>query len=379
MDLTGIPAIDTHCHPFPPQQDTITAQHLRDSLSVSLRGKTPVENESMLLCRMTVKALSVLLDCPPTWEATMAARNERVVADKAGYHTTLFEDANIGMLMIDPGYPATQEITVEEFSEVMPCPIVEGYRTERFAASEEQAFAKDQFGSFTDFVDAFNDKLDDEASRSSTRFFKTVIAYRTGLAIQRVGQPEARAAWDAHEHVGDSNEKVLRDFLFWETTKKAKEHDLPFQVHTGHTSHVNPWPNVNPILMTPMLNEPEMQDVRFVLVHGGYPYCTEAGYMTSVYPNVALDLSLMIPWSSIGIARRIEETLESAPTSKIMYGSDGIQTPELYWISAKNTRRALGRVLDRLEEEGVVDTDEATEIGKDILYRNAERIYGVSL
>jgi predicted TIM-barrel fold metal-dependent hydrolase len=211
------------------------------------------------------------------------------------------------------------------------------------------------------------------------RFYKTVIAYMSGLAIRKVGEDEALAAWTARPAFRDPADKVLRDYLFWETALKAREHNLAFQVHTGHTSHINVWPNTNPILMTPLLNEPEMQDARFVLVHGGYPYCTEAGYLTSVYPKISLDLSLMIPWSSIGIARRIEETLESAPTSKIMYGSDGIEVPELYWISALNARKALGRVLDRLIEDGVLDDEEALDVGKDILYRNAERVYGISI
>jgi predicted TIM-barrel fold metal-dependent hydrolase len=131
--------------------------------------------------------------------------------------------------------------------------------------------------------------------------------------------------------------------------------------------------------MTPLLNDPAMQATSFVLVHGGYPYCTEAGYMTSVYPNVALDISLMIPWSSIGIAARIEQTLEAAPTHKIMYGSDAIFVPELFWISALNGRRALGRVLDRLVDEQVLGTAEAIEVARGILYRNAERIYRVPL
>lgn len=109
--------------------------------------------------------------------------------------------------------------------------------------------------------------------------------------------------------------------------------------------------------------------------HGGYPFNTEAGYITSVYPNVFLDLSLMIPWSSIGIARRIEATLELAPTSKLMYGSDAIMVPEMYWISALLAREALGKVLDGLVDEDVMDVPDALSIAEDVLYRTAERVY----
>lgn len=377
MDLSQIPVIDSHCHPYPPDQQEITAQRLRDALSVSLRGETPAENESMLLVRMALRELAKLLDCPRNWAAVIESRNQRVRASRTDYLELLWQDANIGAMLIDPGYPLDQPITRQEFASIIPAEIFEGYRIERFFAAE--SFHAPEYRSIHDLVEAFRARLDEEARSPGVRFFKSVIAYRTGLAIEKVSESAAIAAWDDHQIYGDPADKILRDFLFWIAAEKASEHDLPFQVHTGHTSHINLWPNVNPILLTPLLNEPEMQETRFVLVHAGYPYCTEAGYMTSVYPNLMLDLSLMIPWSSIGIANRIEQTLESGPTSKIMYGSDGIQVPELYWISAKIGRRALAQVLDKLIENQTIDSDEATEIAEAILYRNAERCYGISI
>jgi predicted TIM-barrel fold metal-dependent hydrolase len=234
------------------------------------------------------------------------------------------------------------------------------------------------YDSFADQDEAFRAHLDAEAAKPDLVFYKSIIAYRTGLALTNPTEADALRAWKARPEYRSADEKLLRDFLFHETALKALEHDLAFQVHTGHTSHDQPWRNANPIEMTLFLNEPRMEDVRFVLVHGGYPYCTEAGYITSVYPNVFLDLSLMIPWSSIGVARRIEETLETAPTTKVMYASDGIMAPEMFWISAHNGRRALGKVLDGFIDEGIVDEAEALEIAKDVLYRTAERVYGVS-
>jgi uncharacterized protein len=376
MDLSAIPAIDTHCHPFPPAQSIVSPELLRNAIGVSLAADASPLNDTALLNRMVVRGLAALLGCDQSWDAVVAARNAAAASDVRDYHRRLFADANVAMVLIDPGFPDTPTILAEDFEETVPCPVLEGYRIERFTG--EGALHVTGHATFVEFIDAFQVRLDDEAARPRTRFFKTVIAYLTGLAIRKVSESEARAAWDQR---GDDPgaEKTLRDYLFWLTALKSREHNLPFQIHTGHTSQFNPWPNVNPILLTPLLNDPELRETPFVLVHGGYPYCTEAGYMTSIYPNVALDLSLMIPWSGHGIARRLEETLEAAPTAKIMYGSDAIYVPELYWISAKNARRALGRVLDRLIDDEVLDADEAKEVAGDILHRNAERIYGVSL
>src|SRR5215207_5610248 len=104
MDLRAIPVVDSHAHPFPPTQGPVEWGVLRDAMSVALRANTTAENDSILLVRMLVKQLARLLDCPPTIEAVVAARNERA-ADPAAYHQLLWSDANIASVLIDPGYP----------------------------------------------------------------------------------------------------------------------------------------------------------------------------------------------------------------------------------------------------------------------------------
>lgn len=378
-DLAALPAVDAHCHPFPASSRVTTAALLRDSISVSLRGTSSPLNETMALSRIAIAELAALLGCERSYEGVVEARNA-AAADFGAYVVRLWAAQGIGGLLIDPGFPLEPAIDAREFAARVPVPVWEGYRIERFFPA---------FGSFHgragsaperrfgDVLDAFRAELDAQAGRPGFAFFKSIIAYRTGLAIRPVGEAEAAAAWDEHRAYGDPAEKTIRDFLFRVTCAKCREHGAPFQVHTGHTSHVNAWPNVNPILMAPVLGEAEVEATTIVLVHGGYPYCTEAGYLTSVFPNLALDLSLMIPWASVGIARRIEQTLEAAPTAKVMYGSDAIQLPEMNWLGALVGRRGLAKALRSLVADGALAAPEAEEVGADVLARNAERIYGL--
>jgi hypothetical protein len=379
MNLDSIPVIDTHAHPFPPRQTDITWGYLRDAANEASRAATTVDNDSSLLMRMLVKRLAKLLDCPADRDSVLAARNA-LAEDPGAYHQLLFADANIAAVLVDPGFPSPA-IEPRDFAAVIPCPIYRGYRIEGFAKGpvQEVPFDYGLYASFADLVEEFRAKLDAEAAKPGFTFYKSIIAYRTGLRLTIPSEAAALAAWTSRPEYRTPGEKVLRDFLFHETALKALEHDVAFQVHTGHTSHDQPWPNANPIEMTLFLNEPRMDEVRFVLVHGGYPFNTEAGYITSAYPNVFLDLSLMIPWSSIGVARRIEETLEFAPTTKVMYGSDAIMVPELFWIGAHNGRKALGKVLDGLIADEVLDADEAIDVAEDVLHRTATRVYGVPL
>ena len=380
LDLGAVSAIDSHCHPFAASATVITADLLRDSIAVSLRGTTPLLNETMMLSRIAIGGLAAFLGCDPTYEAVVAARNAAAISDFPGYIDRLFASQQIGGLLIDPGFPQDPEIDAPEFASRMPVPVWQGYRIERFFPAQgsfhgEAGTPPSQL--FGEVLEAFRAELDSQARRPGFAFFKSIIAYRTGLSIRPVSDAEGAAAWSEHRAYGDAAEKTVRDFLFRVACAKAREHGVPFQLHTGHTSHVNAWPNVNPILLAPVLGEPAIAATSLVLVHGGYPYCTEAGYLTSVFPNLALDLSLMIPWASVGIARRIEQVLEAAPTAKVMYGSDSINLPEMNWLGALVGRRALGKVLRGFAADGTCTAAEADEIGADILRRNAERIYGL--
>lgn len=379
MNLDAIPLIDTHAHPFPASTERITAQQLRDGLSVALRGGASTLNDTSLLSRVTVRELGRVLGREGTLDTLVAARNDVAGGNYSAYIERLFHDAKIATLLVDHGYPTGPELAFDPFAALVPVPVFQGYRTERFfpAGSFHGRVGAPPVAEFDAMLEEFEARLDQVVTDEGCRFYKTVIAYRTGLAIRPVDRAEAREAWNAHRAYGDGAEKVIRDYLFTVTAHKGRQHGVPFQVHTGHTSHTNVWPNVNPILLTPLLNSGALDSVTVVLVHGGYPYCTEAGYLTSVYGDLYLDLSLMIPWASIGITSRILQTLEAAPTAKVMYGSDGIATPELHWISAVVARRALGAALDHLQDASFVSPTEAEEIANDILWRTATRVYRV--
>jgi uncharacterized protein len=67
------------------------------------------------------------------------------------------------------------------------------------------------------------------------------------------------------------------------------------------------------------------------------------------------------------------QALGVAPTSKLMYSSDGIEVPELHWISAIDGRRAIGEALEELVSQGELDLSDAA--GESILRANATRLY----
>jgi len=66
-----------------------------------------------------------------------------------------------------------------------------------------------------------------------------------------------------------------------------------------------------------------------------------------------------------------------APSSKLMYSSDGIGVPELHWISALDGRQVMGQVLGEMVSHGELTLPEAEATGEAMLRGNATRLYGL--
>ena len=103
----------------------------------------------------------------------------------------------------------------------------------------------------------------------------------------------------------------------------------------------------------------------------------EAGYMANVLPRVYCDVSEGIPFAGHAARRIITETLEMAPLSKVVYGSDGFTVPEINYVSAMLGKRALAQVLEGLATDGMLSRAEAEEAARMILSENARRLYGL--
>jgi predicted TIM-barrel fold metal-dependent hydrolase len=135
---------------------------------------------------------------------------------------------------------------------------------------------------------------------------KTIAAYRGGLD-------------SVSEHVLAALE-----------ANEAARDPLPVQVHCGFgDSDLHLW-RADPSYLKPLIER--FHETTFVLLHC-YPFVREAGWLAHVYGNVFFDLSLTIPHVSTP-ARTVEDALELAPVSKLLYASDAARTPELYLLAA---------------------------------------------
>jgi hypothetical protein len=400
IDIFELPVIDGHCHPFGPHGE-VSVEAFTDLVSFpggslaymveaglneddALRQELQRLRRNPVYFRHLVTQMAELLGCGPELEQVVAARNEAVRAGEGAYVRRLFGACGLVGLVPDMGYPQPP-LDVAEFRRHVPASIAPVFRIEPLIV--ELVLARLDW---PEFRQRFEEALSQALGRQGYCALKSVIAYRTGLDVSPDNRSEhrGRSAYDAllrrsPETLGPllgptqvaPDLKQLREFLLCRAMELCLEYGAPMQLHTGIGDHEINLGLCRPSLLMDLLRVPAFRACRVVLVHGGYPYQAEAGYMANVLPRVYCDVSEGVPFSG-GAARRIyAEMLEMAPLHKVMYGSDGLAVPETYYVGAKLGKRALALALDDLVEGGLLSTAEAERAASMILAENARALY----
>jgi predicted TIM-barrel fold metal-dependent hydrolase len=238
---------------------------------------------------------------------------------------------------------------------------------------------RDQASDLAALEELFDAELNRAAADATTVAFKSIIAYRTGLDVLPADRDAAAAAFPRWRADGwkESREqaKPVRDYLLHRAAQAAKRHDRVLHIHTGDGDPDIVLSRARPHDLFPFLKEHLAQPI--VLIHTGFPWTNVAAYIASSLPNVYLDLSVLIPWASLGIEHHLTDLLGTAPAGKLLYSSDEASEPEVIWIAARMGRQALERALGDAVERDFLTIQEAEELGRGILAGNSRRLHGL--
>jgi hypothetical protein len=375
IDLTDIPVVDNHCHAVEADQATDVPtwrQFFTESPDPSMRTHDVAETA---FYRRLIRAMSQHFGVVGGEESVLEARAARTTEELV---SSMFRDASIAGVVIDTGYPASDK--------AMPAGAFRSASQARYAALLRLEVLFQQLvaehTSYDDLVSAVRDELTD-VRRSGFAGFKSVVGYRTGLAIERWPAGDARAAFtSAREEARRSGAvrlgyKPLLDTLLHLAFEIAAAHELPVQFHVGYGDPDADLRKASPLELRNVLEERAYRSMPVVLLHGGWPYVREGAYLAAVYGNAYLDVSYAIPFLSRGeMLAMTRGALAAAPFTKVMYSSDGARVPELHWLAAHDGRRALSVALGELVADGDLDADEARRAGERILRGNAYELYG---
>jgi uncharacterized protein len=361
MDLTKLPVIDTHAHLF---DIDYRPRDLSEILTLSLENPPPEQRRQTLIYKWFIKELSTYLDCKPQQNSIEEARAEKIKADYKGYLIDLFRNAGIEGLVVDVGYqPASVSLT--EFSKIAPVKVKYLFRIETALDKIWQ-----ERNPFLKALEQFDEALEISMKMPDFIGLKSIIGYRTGLAVKRVREAEAMSAYES----GD--EKTVRDFFLSRALRFCRNHNLPLQLHTSFGESNNNLILNNPLLLKELLDDEEVKQQQIVLVHGGYPYTFETGYLCAMYPNLFCDVSEFVPLVPLGMNKGLADLMDMCPFNKIMYGSDAFIIPEFNWFAAVVFKRKLKTVLNDIISQGILDDDDAEAVAMMITHKNAKSFYG---
>jgi predicted TIM-barrel fold metal-dependent hydrolase len=180
---------------------------------------------------------------------------------------------------------------------------------------------------------------------------------------------------------GAADYTLLQDFLFGYVSAEAGRLGLAVHIHTGSgCGEFFTDSGADPMLLTPVLNDPQLRKTNFVLLHGGTPNERHVASLI-VKPNVYTDTSVQeLLFSPAELARILRPWLEVMP-ERVMFGTDagpfgpGADWEETTWIGARHARRALALALNGMVGEGVITGERAKEIADRVLRRNAVDLY----
>jgi uncharacterized protein len=375
MDLGAVPILDQHCHGLL-RHGTVAdaaayARFFTESGDPTMHAHHVPET---VFYRWAIREVAAILACAPTTEAVLAARagmSDDALAQR------LLGEANIAVLLVDHGYRTDETWPAAELAARLPCRVLPILRLEVLA---QDLIVRHE--TFEALLDAYSASVE-RARADGFVGLKSIIAYRTGLAVQPTSRDAAATAFGPVKERARRDGRVrlavkpLNDYLLLRALEIAERQGMPVQIHTGFGDADLDLRGANPLHLRPLLESGQYANVPFVLLHASYPYVRELGYLSAIYANVYADVGLAIPHLAAEIPTMLRQLLGLAPSTKVVYSSDASQIPELFWVAARWGRRGLGAVLDELIALGALDGDEALAVGRRVLGGNAAGIYGL--
>jgi hypothetical protein len=214
---------------------------------------------------------------------------------------------------------------------------------------------------------------------------KFEAAYFRSLYFRDPPRDKAESVYAKYRAGGvpsDEEYRTFQDYVFRILIDQAGQLNLPVHFHSavGIGDYFS-LRNGNPLNLENVLRDPRYAKIKFVLIHGGYPYTLDMIWMTAA-KNVYTDSSLMGYYVYPSELKNILKQWISLFPERIMFGSDAfpfgdaVGAEETFWLAARSARTAVAAALAELVSEGAFSEEKALELARMYLHDNAARLYG---
>jgi hypothetical protein len=223
---------------------------------------------------------------------------------------------------------------------------------------------------------ALDDYTEKARGRGQLIGMKAAMPYLRRLDFVHSSFADAERAFENLMQARGCDLKPLHDYLFHRFVQRAREFDLPVQLHTGYLA--GNWGDPtqgDPSPLVPLLQR--YRSVRFDLFHAGWPYCEVLGTIGKSFPNVWLDMCWAWAMNPAQMERILREWLAAVPSNKIFaFGAD-TGSPFCTVGYALQAREGIARVLERMVADGDCTADTARQTARRMMHENAQILYGM--
>lgn len=208
--------------------------------------------------------------------------------------------------------------------------------------------------------------------------FKFASAYVRSLAFSDVDEHDAARAYTDLKSSGRGDRQSLENYLAFRMAEYAADNGFPLQIHVG-MGHPEPGMyirNANPLNLEDFLSRPSLNRLKVIMIHGAYPFTSEAAALAQTYGNVHLDFSWMPYLHHFYLRQKLSEWLEILPANKLIFGTD-TGAPEFHVSGTAYARESLALVLEGGFARGVWTAQQTDYLAERVLYSNAAELYGI--
>lgn len=402
MNFSKIPCFDNHAHSIDGAQTEITVfdflkgyqalKDLREPASGDLRDpqfggfseELILHTRSTGVVYSTICHMARLFDCEPVLEKVIEERNRYVKAHGIqAYSAMLYQEGGLIGGVLETDNPIGEDVEDR----------IQGFQAFRLYSFDHQLF---RFLRESDSYEELSSRFQEDVKKAFLNPHYTGIkCHLSEVFAHQTARPvypqEAEAVYASAQAMVRKDLETVYLALLTETMCLCQELDVPLHIHsgiTGHSTYLGE-PGIagqitvkagsmfdgEPFALSLFLTKPEFRNTKVVFLHAGYPWLRNLSMMAAFFPNVYIDMSCALSWTSLASERTLEELMSYAPFTKIVVGSGQGGIPEKGWMAAKTARNALGSVLNRAVENGFMSEAHAIETAENILYKNALRLH----
>ncbi|OAA35794.1 developmental protein FluG [Metarhizium rileyi] len=390
--IQSTPIIDNHAHPL--LKSNHLDKHPLLTIVTEAHGDALDSSRTSLAHIRAVGQLSKQLGCEESWEAVETAIKKERQQDYLGWTRRCL--SGIECVLVDDGLD--NEGAVESYrylDHFLPSRSKRLVRIEQVAARLIESACMTQASpaqAFDTAISGVEAELKHAISDGEVVGFKSVICYRTGLDIaskpNEAGARLALATIYAQRREPDAQKftrldhRDLNEFIVHRLAQLLREsasaHKKPIQFHTGLGDNDLTLTRSSPAHLQDFVRE--YPTIPIVLLHSGYPFDRETGYIATMYANVYADIGEVFPFiNRDGQESIVRHVLELCPWEKIIWSTDGHWFPETYFLSIVQMREVFHTVLCGFVQKGDVSWKQATIMVQDMLFNTSNKIYNLGL